>query len=81
MKRRRCQARAHSSLFCWSGAPVLRQYFTRHDFRQIDSVVTQHARVLAHHLAFAADLRVSELVGLRLDQFERGSTPCVHVMG
>ena len=29
------------------------------------------------HLAFAAGLRVSELVGLRLDQFERGSTPCV----
>jgi integrase/recombinase XerD len=33
------------------------------------------------HLAFAAGLRVSELVGLRLDQFERGSTPCIHVMG
>jgi site-specific recombinase XerD len=29
----------------------------------------------------AAGLRVSELVGLRLDQFERGPTPCVHVMG
>jgi len=33
------------------------------------------------HLAFAAGLRVSELVGLRLDQLERGSTPCIHVMG
>lgn len=33
------------------------------------------------HLAFAAGLRVSELVGLRLDQLERGPTPCVHVMG
>lgn len=33
------------------------------------------------HLAFAAGLRVSELVGLKLDQFERGSAPCVHVMG
>jgi site-specific recombinase XerD len=33
------------------------------------------------HLAFAAGLRVSELVGLRLDQFEHGSTPCIHVMG
>lgn len=33
------------------------------------------------HLAFAAGLRVSELVGLRLDQLERGSAPCVHVMG
>lgn len=33
------------------------------------------------HLAFAAGLRVSELVGLRLDQFARGPTPCVHVTG
>ena len=33
------------------------------------------------HLAFAAGLRVSELVGLRLDQLERGPAPCVHVMG
>lgn len=33
------------------------------------------------HLAFAAGLRVSELVGLRLDQLERGSAPCIHVMG
>ena len=33
------------------------------------------------HLAFAGGLRVSELVGLRLDQFQRGPTPCIHVMG
>lgn len=33
------------------------------------------------HLAFAAGLRVSELVGLKLDQFERGAAPCIHVMG
>jgi site-specific recombinase XerD len=33
------------------------------------------------HLAFAAGLRVSELVGLKLQQYERGSTPCIHVMG
>lgn len=33
------------------------------------------------HLAFAAGLRVSELVGLRLDQLEHGPAPCVHVMG
>lgn len=33
------------------------------------------------HLAFAAGLRVSELVGLRLDQLERGPAPCIHVMG
>ncbi len=33
------------------------------------------------HLAFAAGLRVSELVGLRLDQVERGPAPCVRIMG
>ena len=33
------------------------------------------------HLAFAAGLRVSELIGLRLDQIEQGTAPCVHVMG
>lgn len=33
------------------------------------------------YLAFAAGLQVSELVGLRLDQFERGSAPCIHAMG
>jgi integrase/recombinase XerD len=33
------------------------------------------------HLAFAAGLRVSELVGLRLDQIQQGTAPCVHVMG
>lgn len=33
------------------------------------------------HLAFAAGLRVSELVELKLDQIERGTAPCIHVMG
>ena len=33
------------------------------------------------HLAFAAGLRVSELVSIRLDQLTRGSAPCVHIMG
>jgi integrase/recombinase XerD len=33
------------------------------------------------HLAFAAGLRVSELVELKLDQLERGSAPCIHVIG
>ena len=33
------------------------------------------------HLAFAAGLRVSELVGIKLDQLERGAAPCIHVMG
>jgi integrase/recombinase XerD len=33
------------------------------------------------HLAFAAGLRVSELIGLRLDQTDPGTTPCIHVMG
>jgi site-specific recombinase XerD len=33
------------------------------------------------HLAFAAGLRVSELVGLRLDQLDRGPTPRVRILG
>ena len=33
------------------------------------------------HLAFAAGLRVSELVGLRLDQFDDATMPSLHVIG
>ena len=33
------------------------------------------------HLAFAAGLRVSELVGLRLDQFNDAAMPSLHVIG
>jgi site-specific recombinase XerD len=33
------------------------------------------------HLAFAAGLRVSELVGLRVDQFDARPPPSIHVMG
>jgi len=33
------------------------------------------------HLAFAAGLRVSELVGLRLDQFDDAAMPSLHVIG
>ena len=33
------------------------------------------------HLAFAAGLRVSELVGLRLDQFDAAAMPSLHVIG
>lgn len=33
------------------------------------------------HLAFAGGLRVSELVGLRLDEFTLRPQPCVHVRG
>ena len=33
------------------------------------------------HLAFAAGLRVSELVGLRLDQVDQGNWASIHVMG
>lgn len=33
------------------------------------------------HLAFAAGLRVSELVGLRLEQFEDAAMPSLHVIG
>ena len=33
------------------------------------------------HLSFAAGLRVSELVGLRLDQFDDAAMPSLHVVG
>jgi integrase/recombinase XerD len=33
------------------------------------------------HLAFAAGLRVSELVGLQMDQFDGPALSCVHIMG
>jgi len=33
------------------------------------------------HLAFAAGLRVSELTGLRLDQFDDAASPSLHVIG
>ena len=33
------------------------------------------------HLAFAAGLRVSELVGLRIDQFDARRCRSIHVMG
>ncbi|MEY9633394.1 integrase/recombinase XerD [Bradyrhizobium japonicum] len=33
------------------------------------------------HLAFAADMRVSELVGLRLDQIDRQTMSSVHILG
>jgi site-specific recombinase XerD len=33
------------------------------------------------HLAFAAGLRVSELIGLRLDQIDRQGTSTVHIIG
>lgn len=33
------------------------------------------------HLAFAAGLRVSELVGLRIDQFDAAAMPSLHVIG
>jgi len=33
------------------------------------------------HLAFAAGLRVSELVSLRLDQIDRQTVASIHVMG
>lgn len=33
------------------------------------------------HLAYSCGLRVSELVGLRLDQFDGRQPPCIHVTG
>ncbi|HUH06825.1 MAG TPA: tyrosine-type recombinase/integrase [Egibacteraceae bacterium] len=47
-----------------------------------DPTTRQGARDLAMlHLGFAAGLRVSELVGLSLDQFDDGAMPSLHVIG
>lgn len=47
-----------------------------------DPTARQGARDLAMlHLGFAAGLRVSELVGLRLDQFDDAAMPSLHVIG
>ena len=61
-------------------------YLTREEMQALLAVPapsTRHgARDLAMlHLGFAAGLRVSELVGLRLDQFVDGSMPSLHVIG
>jgi site-specific recombinase XerD len=61
-------------------------YLTREEMRALltapDPRTHSGVRDLAMlHLAFAAGLRVSELVGLRLQQFEDTAMPCLHVIG
>jgi integrase/recombinase XerD len=61
-------------------------YLTREEMQALlaapDPSTRQGARDLAMlHLGFAAGLRVSELVGLRLDQFNDGAIPSLHVTG
>jgi integrase/recombinase XerD len=61
-------------------------YLTREEMQALlaapDPSTRQGARDLAMlHLGFAAGLRVSELVGLRLDQFNDGAIPSLHVIG
>ena len=61
-------------------------YLTKAEMKALlaapDPSTRQGARDLAMlHLGFAAGLRVSELVGLRLDQFDDGAMPSLHVIG
>jgi integrase/recombinase XerD len=61
-------------------------YLTRDELRALldapDPRVIAGARDRAMlHLAFAAGLRVSELVGLRLDQLDPRTPPSIHIIG
>jgi integrase/recombinase XerD len=61
-------------------------YLTRDELQALldapDPKVVAGARDRAMlHLAFAAGLRVSELVGLRLDQLDLRTPPSIHVIG
>jgi integrase/recombinase XerD len=69
--------RIDQALVCYLGRDEIRALLDAPDLKS-PSGLRDRAML---HLAFAAGLRVSELVGLRLDQLERGSAPCVHVMG
>ena len=69
--------RIDQALVCYLGRDEMRALLDAPDLK---SPAGLRDRAMLH-LAFAAGLRVSELVGLRLDQLERGSVPCVHVMG
>jgi integrase/recombinase XerD len=69
--------RIDQALVCYLGRDEIRALLDAPDLK---SPAGLRDRAMLH-LAFAAGLRVSELVGLRLDQLERGSAPCIHVMG
>jgi integrase/recombinase XerD len=69
--------RIDQALVCYLGRDEIRALLDAPDLK---SPAGLRDRAMLH-LAFAAGLRVSELVGLRLDQLKRGLAPCVHVMG
>ena len=65
---------------------VLVSYLTRDELQALldapDTSIVSGIRDRAMlHLTFAAGMRVSELVGLRLDQIDRQSMSSVHIMG
>jgi len=65
---------------------VLVSYLTRKELQTLldapDTSIVSGIRDRAMlHLTFAAGMRVSELVGLRLDQIDRQSMSSVHIMG
>jgi len=65
---------------------VLVSYLTREELQALldapDAHIVSGIRDRAMlHLAFAAGMRVSELVGLRLDQIDRQSMSSVHIIG
>ena len=65
---------------------VLVSYLTREELQALldapDTSIVSGIRDRAMlHLTFAAGMRVSELVGLRLDQIDRQSMSSVHIMG
>lgn len=65
---------------------VLVSYLTREELQALldapDTHIVSGIRDRAMlHLTFAAGMRVSELVGLRLDQIDRQSMSSVHIMG
>lgn len=77
--------RIHAIAFKKTGEALL-DYLTRDEMQAIldapDTTTVWGLRDRAMlYLAFAAGLRVSELVGLRVDHIEFGSQPTVHVLG
>lgn len=80
------QARRIHAIPMKRSAQPLVSYLTRVEMQAL--LATPNPRTAAGlrdlamlHLAFAAGLRVSELVGLRLEQFDDAAMPSLHVIG
>jgi integrase/recombinase XerD len=61
-------------------------YLTRDEMRALLNAPGPHTRLGIHdramlHLAFAAGLRVSELVGVHVDQIDRQTMSSLHIIG